>query len=132
MATVATPIYYRLIVNRGANLQLSGIYKDEQDNPIDLTGCNCFFAIAPTNQDLVEYFAGESGANVLYVTDSETGFISLGGAEGTFVLDVDWQELVGLDPTGEGRDYEQYWWWFLLEYADQDRELLFYGPCEVI
>jgi hypothetical protein len=84
MATVATPIYYRLIVNRGANLQLSGIYKDEQDNPIDLTGCNCFFAIAPTNQDLVEYFAGESGASVLFATasDDSNPYITLGGVNG--------------------------------------------------
>lgn len=134
MANVSTPIYYRLVINRGANLQISGIYKDANDNPIDLTGVVAYFVIGTSNQSLVDYFAGESGASVLFATasDDSNPYITLGGVNGTFVIDIDWNVLIDLDPTGEGRDYEQYWWQFIFEYPDGDREMIFYGPCEVI
>lgn len=125
---VATPVYYRLLIHRGANLQLSGVYYDTDDIPIDLTGCKCYFALATSQQALVDYFRDNDDSNVLLIASTEdgTGRVELGGAEGSYAVNIPWEDTLTL----EANDSAQ--WWLVLVYADGMRELLFYGPCEVI
>ena len=135
MAEISTPINYRLVINRGGNLQLAGTYKDEDGvTPIDLTGCVGYFAIGYKYQDLVDLMDDNDTTGILFHTSSadSENYIVLGDAEGTFVIDIDWDEFMDISPTGEGYDYENYWWWFVIEYTDGTREIMFYGPCEVI
>lgn len=135
LAKITTPIYYRLVIYRGSNLQLSGVYKDEDgETPIDLTGCVGYFVIGYTYQNLVDYIDKGETTGILFNTTSNdsNAYLTLGGPEGTFSIDTSWSEFTDFEPTGDGHTYKNYWWWFLLQYPDNTTEIIFYGPCEVI
>ncbi len=126
MPLVSTPVKYRLKVFKGANLQLSFTYKDVDGNPVNLTDCTVEMEIRPAR--------GGSDTPLLEASSAGTSpCITLGGAAGTISVDVPYGSLDAIPPTGDGQDSDEYYWDMVLQYADgTTREILFYGPCDVI
>lgn len=75
-----------LIVQQGANFQITHTWQDAQGSPIDLTGANVVMQIKASHED----------ATPLIEASTYNGYITLDPLNGKIIVDVPYTETAGL------------------------------------